>query len=495
MGKISANIIQLFLADILPSFLTYVFLIISSNYTGLDIIGIVGVLISTSIIFSSISNFEIGVGVKSYLGKYASENNWLGYKQITFVSTSFIILSSLATILILYNPFFNFASIFGIEQKFFVIISIMIVGINIQHVLRGVLTSHLKSKAIMISMVIGSLSRFPLLVYYLNVNELNEFSISWSYTLFYITSSIILVIFIISLLHKIKGSPLTNYIKNLKIIFKASIVRWFPNVIGTLGTRLGILAVFASGTSSEAGIYFIPYALFGVLMLVSSSTTQITHPVFSGLNDKKLQEDLLKKIMKLSFIVSAPIASIMIFYARPILEIFGKDFGLGNDIFVILLASFPLIIFSESIYYLFYSRNEYRNILYLGLVSNIPRIILYYFLIPLEGGIGAAIAFTIGSVFQVIFTMILIKRKNIHLEYLQILMIVFIPILIGLLLYLIKIDTYGILIIFFASYVIFLKLKIITEKNIDELLTSCFSPNELRNKERVLKILKQLKLL
>ena len=495
MGKISANIIQLFLADVLPSFLTYVFLIISSNYTSLDIIGIVGVIVSTALIFSSISNFEMGVGVKSYLGKYASENNWLAYKQTTFVSTSFVMLSSLVTILILWNPFFNLITIFGIEQKFFLIISIMILGANIQHILRGILTSYLKSKVVMISTLIGSLSRFPLLIYYLNFNELNELNISWSYSLFYITSSIILISVIISLLHKIKGSSSTNYIKNLKIIFRASVVRWFPNIIGVLGSRLGILAVFASGTSSEAGIYFIPYALFGILMLVSSSTTQITHPIFSGLNDKKLQEDLLRKIIKVSFIVSTPIASIMIFYARPILEIFGKDFGLGNDIFVILLVSFPLIIFSESVYYLFYSRGEYRNILYLGLGSNIPRIILYFFLVPLEGGIGAAIAFTIGSVFQIVLTMILIKRKKIHLEYLQILMIIFIPILLGLLSYLIKIDIYGSLIIFFASYVIFLKLKIITEKDIDELFTSCFSPDSSRNKEKLLKILKRIKLL
>jgi O-antigen/teichoic acid export membrane protein len=494
MGKISTNIIQLFLSDILPSFLTYIFLIISSNYSSLDIIGIVGVLISTSMIFSSISNFEIGVGVKSYLGKYASENNWLGYKQITFVSSSFIILSSLVTILILSNPFFNLVSIFGIEQKFFVIISIMIVGLNIQHILRGVLTSHLKSKAVMISMVIGSLSRFPLLVYYLNSNELNELNISWSYSLFHIISSVILIGYTILLLYKIKGSPLTNYIKNLKIIFKASIVRWFPSIIGTLGTRLGILAVFASGTSSEAGIYFIPYALFGALMLVSSSTTQITHPVFSGLSEKRLQEDLLKKIMKISFIVSTPIAAIMIFYARPILEIFGKDFGLGENIFIILLVGFPLLIFSESVYYLFYSRGEYRNILYLGLFSNIPRIILYFFLVPLEGGIGAAIAFTIGSIFQTIFTIILIKKKKINLEFVKILKIIFIPVFLGILLYLMKIDVYGSLIIFFVSHIIFLKLKIITEDDVSELITSCFSEsNSIKNK--VLNILKQLKLL
>ena len=229
-------------------------------------------------------------------------------------------------------------------------------------------------------------------------------------------------------------------------------------------------------------------------MLVSSSTTQITHPVFSGLSEKKLQEDLLKKIMKLSFIVSAPIATIMIFYARPILEIFGKDFGLGENIFIVLLAGFPLLIFSESIYYLFYSREEYRNILYLGLFSNISRIILYFILVPLEGGIGAAVAFTIGSIFQTIVTIVLIKKKRINLEYVKIIMIIFIPVFLGVLLYLMKIDVFGSLIIFFASYVIFLKLRIITEDDINELITSCFSEsNSIKNK--VLNILKQLKLL
>ena len=111
MNKIPANIIQLFLADILPAFLTYFFLIISSNYTNLDIIGITGVLISTSLIFSSISNFEMGVGMKRYLGKYSNENNWLAYKQTTFATLFFISLTSLITNLLLWNPFYNLTAI------------------------------------------------------------------------------------------------------------------------------------------------------------------------------------------------------------------------------------------------------------------------------------------------------------------------------------------------------------------------------------------------
>jgi len=383
---------------------------------------------------------------------------------------------------------------FGIESKFFIIVSIMIFGANIQHVLRGVLTSYLKSKAVLIATLVGSFSRFPLLVFYFYFDELNEINISWAYSIFYVTSSIILIIFVVYCLNKIKGSAIIDCIKNIKIIFKASIVRWFPTLIGILGSRLGILAVFSNGTSSDAGLYFIPYALFGILMLLSTSITQIIHPVLSGLSDKKIQEDLLRKTIKVSFLVSTPIASIMIFYSRPILEMFGKDFGLGNDIFIMLLAGFPLLIFSESVYYLFYSRGEYKNILYLGLISNIPRIILYFVLVPLEGGMGAAIAFTIGSVFQTVLTIIFIKRKKINLQYLQTLMIIFIPVLSGVLSYLIKIDIYGILVIFFVSYIIFLKLKIITEEDINELITTCFSKNVL-NRNKIVNILKQLKLL
>lgn len=491
MGKIPINIIQLFLADFLPAFLTYGFLVISSNYTGLDIIGIVGVLISSSLIFSSISNFEMGVGSKRYLGKYVSENNWLAFKQTTFATTLFVSVTSFLTILILWNPWLNFTTIFGIDEKFFLIISIMIFGANIQHVLRGVLTSYLKSKAVLVSTLIGSVSRFPLLAVYFYFNELNDFSISWSYSIFYVTTSIILVIFVMYWLTKINGSPVTNCFKNIKIIFKASIARWIPILIGVLGSRLGILAVFSNGTSADAGTYFIPYALFSILMLISTSTTQIIHPVFSGLTDKKSQEELLRKIIKVSFLVSAPIGSVMIFYSRSILEIFGKDFGLGEDIFVILLASFPLIIFSESVYYLFYARGEYRNIFYLGLCGNIPRIILYFILVPLEGGIGAAIAFSVGSVFQMITTVFLIKQKKINVQYLQIIKITIIPILLGLGLFVTQIDAIGSLIIFFISYVIFFKLKIITEKDINEL----FSSKNTKNKDTILKVLKQIKLL
>ena len=266
--------------------------------------------------------------------------------------------------------------------------------------------------------------------------------------------------------------------------------------IGILGTKLNILLIFTAHGSSESGLFYVPYLIFYGLMMFISSISQIIHPVLSGLKDPRKDIDALRTTLKLGFLTTIPLSSIVFFHAEEILSIFNPELIPANEILLILIVSFPLMVFGDLVYYLFYARGKYDYIFYIGLAANIPRVLFYFLLIPDFGNIGAAWAFTIGSIFQITITLLLLRKSNISLSYHHYISITLIPYAIGFLSSQMNIELWSVLIIFIVSYVLFLKLKLFNENDI-QIYLQLFSYNKnlVENNHKIIKILKYCKLL
>jgi O-antigen/teichoic acid export membrane protein len=185
----------------------------------------------------------------------------------------------------------------------------------------------------------------------------------------------------------------------------------------------------------------------------------------------------------------------MYFYSEYVLVIFDTQFIVADNTLGILLLSFPILVFSDIVYYLFYARGNYNYIFYIGLITNVPRVLFYFVLIPDFGNVGAAWAFTIGSFFQIIVTLVIVRKAKIKLQYMHYIGLTLIPFLIGYLTLQINIGILGAIVIFVASYLLFLKLKLFDEEDMENYL-SVFSSNEQMNKRKtkIINILKYCKL-
>lgn len=491
--SIEHNVALFYLSSIIPSAISYIFWIIVANFTNPEVVGVVAAIGAFSMLLGVLSGVDINVSMRTFLGKAAKENDWYSFKHIVSTSIIFTTITAIAIVLIAINPFFDILSHVGIENQFIPIILVMVIGNSIVNVAVGAIVSSLKSKKLVIPYVIAPLGKIVFLLLLYSLFEISEYSTAWAFASLYVILAALLLTYTLNNLRKIQGPFLYNTINDLKFLIRGGSAKWIPDIMLALGTQLSILVVFSIRGASEAGFYYISFAVFGVLLMVSKSMVTISHPVLSGIENLDKQKEFLTKTLKFSFLGTMPLGAILLFYASPILSIFGEGFTGSSDILFILTLSIPLVIISEAIYFLFYARGMYKNVFFLGLSSNVPRIILYFILVPEFGAEGSAIGFIVGSGIQMILTIILIERIKFRLQYLKFFLISIIPFAIGYFLDLFSIGVFGAGIIILFSVLIYLRLKLIDEDNIETMLRLIMNKNKAKNaKDKIVIRLKRI---
>ncbi len=142
----------------------------------------------------------------------------------------------------------------------------------------------------------------------------------------------------------------------------------------------------------------------------------------------------------------------------------------ANITLIILLLSIVPSIIVSSISNLSYAYGFYRKVLTIALAASTPRVILYLFLTPRFGGIGAAEAFLIGSIFSFLIAYPISHTLGLKILWKDVIKLVFIPAIVGLIMYLLKLHwTIGSLLIIMISLLTFIKLKLITKRDLNEL--------------------------
>lgn len=489
-NSISQNMLSVYITSLIPAALTYIFWLVAANNTSAEVIGIVITLASFSSLLVAISGLDIGIGMKRFLGKAQAENDWVKFKQIVSASTLITIITTIVILLIALNPIFNLLSYFSIEEKYIPIIVVIVISNALLSVTSNSIISALKSKLLIIPYLVGSVGRFPILFslfYFLDVSELN---VAWAYSSHLIILSAVLLGLNVYVLRKSSGHFFTNFFSNSKLVIQASVAKWLPQLIGVIETQFSILALFALKGGLETGLYYISYAIFGVISMIGSAINMVSHPVLSGM-ELQTQREFLLKTLKFGFILTMPFGVIAYFYSEPILSVFGNEFSVSTEIISILLIALPVAIIMDGCYYLLYARGDYKGILYLGFGVNIVRIICYIILVPSYGGIGAATAYVIGSIVQLIFTIILIQKISLKLEYKMYFLIGIIPVTIGYLLEVANVGILGFLVVLIGSFIIYSKIKLVKEDDIETLLGT-FMKKE-KSRETSQKIVSKLK--
>ena len=470
MASIKNNIISVYFSSLIPAILTYVFWILISNLTNSEIVGIVAGISSFSMILGVLSNFDISIGMKRFLSKAVVDNNLKYFKNIVSTASIFLLATSVIIVIIAVNPVFDFFELSGIEKQFIPIVITIVIGNGLQHIFRQTLISKLESQKILFPAIVASIARFPLFFALFALIDDNILAVTTSYSIFYVIIASILFYKVFSDLKRIEGPFFNESQKNLKTIVHGSIPRWIPQIIAVLGTQVGILAVFTIKGASDAGLYYIPLAIYNILFLVSGAVTQISHTIFSRTEEHDTQLVFLRKSLKLAFFGTLPLAAMLMFYAEGFLSTFGKEFEISGNTLSIFLISFPFGIIAEGAFYLFFGRGQYKKILFLGLTGNIPRIILYYTLIPELGIEGGAISYVIGTICQFVLSVIYLEKEKYRIQYSALAITAIVPIGIGFILEQIGIGIIGSIIVLVGSFVIFLKLKIVNEEDTLEIL-------------------------
>lgn len=400
----------------------YVLWLFLSSLTTPDVIGIASTIISLSIIFSQIIDLAVPTGSTRFLGKSFSEGN-AEDTQILVKGSLLIVFSSIIVCSLLILVFKQWLTpAFGLDLT---VILILLIGISvIVNLLRSILIASLKTKSLPKIMVISSIIRIVLAIILVLLGS-SAAGITLGYLIGFASATILLSFTLVTSLMPRKKESTISLFQACKRILVASVPSWIPRVLAVVGAHLGTVVVFGTYGANQAGSYFIAMAIFYAIDAIKNSLFSVAFPILSAMDDQRKR--LVWRVIKMSLVVSLPISFTAMAYSNEVLGLIGPNYVQASiPLKIILLSIFPLTLLM-GISTLVYSYGNYWQVFAMGLGLNVPRVLLYFALVPLFGSTGAAIAFTTGSVIGFIVSIVIAKRIEMIILWKELALIFAIP--------------------------------------------------------------------
>jgi O-antigen/teichoic acid export membrane protein len=448
----------------------YVFWLILSKIATPEIIGTSSAVISLATIFTTIVSIGVPSGVQRFLGKCFSEQKLEETKvsvKASLILVSLGVLTCSTLILISKEWIYD---VFKIGFSLIVVFILLIASSAISNLFRSIVIASVKTKILPAVAILSTIAKFALTIILVVIGT-GALGITIGFTFFPILTSVLLTITTIGMIFKSsKDKSETSFSHYFKNILVASMVVWIPSLITTTGSQLGTIVVLGIQGASQAGIYFIAFSIVMGISTLMSVLSSIAYPTLSAMHDGRKR--FTWRITKLGLIFTLPFSSSIIFYTKEVMQLFGRGYIEGSFTLQILLLSILPMIVMSGINILVYSYGNYRQVLAIGLAGSIPRTIFYFIFVPIYGDIGAAISYTIGSIFGFILSTVIAKKIGMHIFWKDLTLIMIIPIGIAFILSLFGTNyIISILITLVICYTLLLKLQIVTRPDLQDALS------------------------
>lgn len=454
---------------IISMFAGYVFWIIISRITSPQILGTASAVVSLATIFATIGTIGANIGVQRFLGKNFSENKLEDARlfiKASFALTLVGMTACSAAILLGYHWIYQSIRI---DPNMTLLTIVLIWSTAIMTLLRYIVISSLKTRILPLVMLTSTILKICVAVA-LVLTGLSAFGVVTGFAVFPIMASIIFSISIISLLSK--GSVRKSEIKfrtAFKSILDASVATWIPYSIYTLGIHLGPLSVFGVHGADQAGIYSMAFFITIAISSTTSALFSIAYPAMSAMVDGRKR--FAWRATKMTLVISIPFSTSLIFYSKQIMQLFGSSYIDASSSLEILLATMLPVAVASGINTLVYSYGNYKQVLVIGLASNLPRVALYFILVPIYFNTGAAISYSIGSIAGFVASILIAKQVKMPLIWKDMVVISLIPAIVAFPLSYLKLNyMLAIAMTLGLSYVIFFKLHVMNKEDVQDSL-------------------------
>jgi O-antigen/teichoic acid export membrane protein len=469
--NISKNILFTSISNVLPSIFTFVFWLVTARIAGAEAIGLVSAIASFTIIVASIDVLDMSLGMKRQLGIAISLGDFGRFKQILSSTIIFVAMMVVFSTVLLLIPNLRILEAINIDRQYIWIIIPMIAAWAFQHVFSEALVAALQSKKLIIPMLLGVLSRFPILIVAIYLFNAPGIETLLAYSSFLFISTTIYSVYIIEIFRKTSVRAIQNFRSNIKLVLSAGLASWIPHMISILGSQLAIISVFSIEGAVEGGKFYLPMAIYTLTLFIVVGINRVSHPLIAGMGAIKQQTDFLAYNMKVAFMFTMPIAASLLFFPSEFLGFMGNEFSSEASTLSIFMVSVPFSIISEMVYYFMYGRGKNKTVLRLGLASNVPRIILYFLMVPLFGSTGAALAYLVGTLASFVLSTRIIRDLSLIRNYQNYMVLTAIPLAIGLATWSIDLQyVISTIIILFGSLLAFIRLGLFRSTELRNIL-------------------------
>ncbi|MHA1230811.1 MAG: lipopolysaccharide biosynthesis protein [Candidatus Helarchaeota archaeon] len=330
------------------------FWFVAARFYSINFIGYAGNAITAAIFLGSFSLFGINLVI---LRKYA--NNIEKLKQdllillliVTFLGLLF------SGIYFLFLYLFNEMLYSYFTTNLITITSFLIIVISWggKFIQESVLIIIKKPKLVLIRNIIDGFLRFSSILLLSFISKKSyDLIVSWALSIF-LSASIISIKFIPKL--KIKYTSFAN----IKSMFKISFFYFIAYQL--LGSPAFILSTFIINRygAEVNGIFYISWTVVSIILSVPRSVSLYSMPEYIN---SILQVNILKKAIKISFLLEFFIIVIFVFFGKYIFLVFGKTYSEQSTILflILIIAVFPFTLI-KNYYELIRTNDEYKKMI------------------------------------------------------------------------------------------------------------------------------------
>lgn len=444
----------------------YLLWLVLTRITTPEIIGISSTVVSLCGIFIVIAEIGVDKGSSRILARYFHDNNLKKARMYVKVSLILVCIGTLSSVsfLLIFKDWISPS--LGIPMIYF---AMLIIGSSTVGILLHVIViASLKTKVIPKVMVVASSSR-TIIVIVLVLAQAGAVGIVLGYSFYQILASILLAFAVLNLLRNKENKKNTEKTINaFKTVLIASVPSWIPKLISVIGgANLGTVIVFGSNGASEAAAFFLANTILSGIITVVTPLYTISFPALSAMDDYRKR--FTWRVIKVSMVILSPLSLAVIFYSPEVINLLGQDYSNASIFLRILLLTALVSPLSTMINQLIYAYGNYRLVLYLGLASNIPRILLYFLLVPSFGGTGAAVSFLIGTMISFALTIRVAGDIQMNIHWKVFVLITVLPLLPAFLFNYFQINfIVGILATIVVSMLAFLKFNVLTKLDVED---------------------------
>lgn len=435
-----------------------------SRLVSSEVVGISSSIVSFSAILAIVASFGIPNGILRFLGPSFSEENYSEAKRYVNVSIVLVSIGILGCAIALVAFQGWMYQYLHIDSNLLVVLIVLSGSNSLYSLLHITVVSTLKTKVLPMMMIISSIVRIisATVLLFLGWDALG---VTIGYTVGFVVLSILLGITLNLKLKSAKKSPVNSFIQTAKNIFASSAANWIPALVTAIGSQIGTIIVIGVQGSHEAGLFFIALTIVIGITAIATAFFYIALPVLSSMHDGRKR--FTWRAIRLTLMIAIPFSTSFIFYSKEILQLVGQNYVAASFPMQILLSSLLPAIVAYGITVLVYAYGHYKRVLTIGLATNIPKTILYFLLIQMYGNTGAALSYAIGDIAGFVISIIIAKRMNFQIFWKDLGLIIVIPTGIGFVMNYLGLNYIIAIVVTVAlSYILFLKLQIMTDSDI-----------------------------
>jgi O-antigen/teichoic acid export membrane protein len=394
IGGVARGGLFLFIGSVIANTIGYVYWFLVSVFSGAEVVGIANSVVSLSSLVSGIAILGIPTGVQRFLGQEYSRKNVGKIKTYFWSSFAFTLTLCLLSALIIWVVALTGIPLLGFSESMLLLAGV-IAFLSFSGIMSALFTSIVRTEYIAASTVASAITKVSLGVFlvYIGFGWLGAVM-----GIIFAGLSLVLLMFFFTSreLRRLGDVKIKVSRKAAQESLRAGFVSWLPGVIGMLGQQLAVLTVFAIQGGSEAGFFFIAYAIFSIVNMLPASFTSILFPILSGMGAEGKR--VAWRALKICLALACPPAAFLAVYSGFLLSLMGSQYVQATSTLSILALSIIPLTLVSTVSNLVYAFGSYGRTLVIGLAVNVPQVILYFFFVPVYGGFGAAISFLIGTI-------------------------------------------------------------------------------------------------